>query len=40
MPKYHFHLDDERDEQGVQLDHLAAAKCEALVRLSPHLQRC
>ena len=30
MPKFHFHLDDERDEQGLELADLAAAKCEAL----------
>ena len=37
MPKFHFHLDDERDEQGLYLPDLAAAKCEALEFAARHI---
>ena len=37
MPKFHFHLDGERDEQGLELADLAAAKCEALEFASRHI---
>ena len=37
MPKYHFNLDHERDEHGVELANLAAAKCEALEFASRHI---
>jgi hypothetical protein len=37
MPKFHFHLDGERDEQGLNLPDLAAAKCEALEFASRHI---
>jgi hypothetical protein len=37
MPKFHFHLDDERDEQGLELANLAAAKCEALEFAARHI---
>jgi hypothetical protein len=37
MPKFHFHLDDERDEQGLELADLAAAKCEALEFAARHI---
>jgi hypothetical protein len=37
MPKFHFHLDDKRDEEGVELPNLAAAKCEALEFASRHI---
>ena len=37
MPKYHFHLDDQRDEEGIELPNLAAAKCEALEFASRHI---
>ena len=38
MPKFHFHLDDERDEQGLDLRDLAAAKCEALDFAAKHIR--
>ena len=37
MPKFHFHLDDERDEEGLELADLAAAKCEALKFAAQHI---
>lgn len=37
MAKFHFHLDDERDEQGLELADLAAAKCEALEFAARHI---
>jgi hypothetical protein len=37
MPKYHFHLDDKRDEQGLELADLASAKCEALEFAARHI---
>jgi hypothetical protein len=37
MPKFHFHLDHERDEQGLELADLAAAKCEALDFAARHI---
>ena len=37
MPKFHFHLDDHRDEQGLELADLAAAKCEALEFAARHI---
>ncbi len=37
MPKFHFHLDDKRDEQGHELADLAAAKCEALEFAARHI---
>ena len=37
MPKFHFHLDDQRDEQGIELPDLAAAKCEALEFAARHI---
>ena len=37
MPKFHFHLDDKRDEQGLELADLAAAKCEALEFAARHI---
>ena len=37
MPKFHFHLDDQRDEQGLELADLAAAKCEALEFAARHI---
>ncbi len=37
MPKFHFHLDDQRDEQGLELTDLAAAKCEALEFAARHI---
>jgi hypothetical protein len=37
MPKFHFHLNDERDQEGVELPNLAAAKCEALEFASRHI---
>jgi hypothetical protein len=37
MPKFHFHLDDQRDKQGIELPDLAAAKCEALEFAARHI---
>jgi hypothetical protein len=37
MPRFYFHLDDERDEQGLELADLAAAKCEALEFAARHI---
>jgi hypothetical protein len=37
MAKFHFHHDDERDEQGLELADLAAAKCEALEFAARHI---
>jgi hypothetical protein len=37
MPKFHFHLDDQRDRQGLELPGLAAAKCEALDFAARHI---
>lgn len=37
MPKFHFHIDGERDQQGLDLPDLAAAKCEALEFASRHI---
>jgi len=37
MPKFHFHLDDERDEKGLELADLPAAKCEALEFAARHI---
>jgi hypothetical protein len=37
MPRFHFHLDDQRDEQGLELAGLAAAKCEALEFAARHI---
>lgn len=37
MPKFHFHLNDERDELGVELANLAAAKCGVLEFASRHI---
>lgn len=37
MPKFHFHLDDARDEEGLELADVAAAKCEALEFASRHI---
>jgi hypothetical protein len=37
MPKFHFHLDDERDQDGLVLPDLAAAKCEALEFAARHI---
>jgi hypothetical protein len=37
MPRFHFHLDDERDEQGLELADLAAVKCEALEFAARHI---
>jgi hypothetical protein len=37
MPKFHFHLDDKRDEEGLELADLAAAKCEALEFAARHI---
>lgn len=37
MPKFHFHLDDEHDAQGLDLADLAAAKCEALEFAARHI---
>jgi len=37
MPKFHFHLDPERDEQGLELADVAAAKCEALDFAARHI---
>jgi hypothetical protein len=37
MPKFHFHLDDERDEEGLDLADLAGAKCEALEFAARHI---
>ncbi len=37
MPKFHFHLDDKRDEEGLELPDLAAAKCEALEFAARHI---
>ena len=30
MPRFHFHLEDRPDEQGLELESIAAAKCEAV----------
>jgi hypothetical protein len=37
MPVFHFHLDDHQDEQGLELEDLEAAKCEALEYASRHI---
>jgi len=37
MPKFHFHLDHERDEHGLELADLDAAKCEALEFAAGHI---
>jgi hypothetical protein len=37
IPKFHFHLDPERDEQGLELTNVAAAKCEALDFAARHI---
>jgi hypothetical protein len=37
MPTFHFHLDDQRDEEGLELADLAAAKCEALEFAARHI---
>ena len=37
MPMFHFHLDDEGDQQGLELPDLAAAKCEALEFAARHI---
>src|SRR5438309_10442857 len=37
MPTFHFHLDDQRDRQGLELPDLAAAKCEALEFAARHI---
>jgi hypothetical protein len=37
MPKFYFHLDDQRDEHGVELPDLAAAKCESLEFAARHI---
>jgi len=37
MPKFYFNLDDKRDEQGLELGSLAAAKCEALEFAARHI---
>ncbi len=37
MPTFHFHLDDEEDGSGRELEDLAAAKCEALEFASRHI---
>jgi hypothetical protein len=37
MPKFHFHLDDEHDAEGLELANLAAAKCEALEFTARHI---
>jgi hypothetical protein len=37
MRKFYFHLDDERDEHGLELADLAAAKCEALEFAARHI---
>jgi hypothetical protein len=37
VPKFHFNLDDERDETGLDLPDLAAAKCEALEFAARHI---
>lgn len=37
MPKFHFHLDDNSDEQGLELPDFAAAKCEALEFAARHI---
>jgi hypothetical protein len=37
MPTFHFHLDDQRDRQGLELPDLAGAKCEALEFAARHI---
>lgn len=37
MPKFHFHLDDEHDAQGLDLADMDAAKCEALEFAARHI---
>ena len=37
MRRFHFHLDDQRDEEGLELADLAAAKCEALEFAARHI---
>jgi len=37
MPKFFFHLDDQRDETGTELADLATAKCEALEFAARHI---
>jgi hypothetical protein len=37
MPRFHFNLDDQPDEQGLELTDLAAAKCEALEFAARHI---
>ncbi len=37
MPKFHFHLEGEQDEQAIELADLAAAKCEALEFAARHI---
>ena len=37
MPRFHFHLYDQRDEEGLELADLSAAKCEALEFTARHI---